>query len=111
MTYTPKTHLSEDEKAYILKKANKIPTNDIAVYIGCTPGAIRYFLHKQGIKCAFVRLWSVANNEKLISLCTGEYTLKEIAQKMRMPREKVKNRINYLRAKRGMDLPFKKMKE
>jgi len=111
MTLSPKTRLSQDEKEYILKKANKIPTVDIATYIGCTTSAVRYFLHKQGIPAAYIRRWNIPQTEKLISLCTGEYSIKEIAHMLRMPHEIVKNRIYFLRNKKGMNLIFHKLKE
>ena len=44
----PNIHLSPDEKEYILKNANLIPTRKIAEYIGCSQCAIQYLLRKHG---------------------------------------------------------------
>lgn len=101
-------HLSPEEKAYILKNANIIPTRKIAEYVGCSKCAIQYLLRKHGIARAGVNVWNKQQTDKLISLCTGEHTIQDIAYSLGMTQRQVRGRIDALKRNKGMKLKFKR---
>ena len=100
-------HLSPDEKEYILKNANLIPTRKIAEYIGCSQCAIQYLLRKHGIARSGLKVWTKQQTETLISLCTGDHTIQDIAYLVGMTQRQVRGHIDALKRK-GMKLYFKR---
>lgn len=100
-------HLSPDEKEYILKNANLIPTRKIAEYIGCSQCAIQYLLRKHGIARSGLKVWNKQQTETLISLCTGDHTIQDIAYLVGMTQRQVRGHIDALKRK-GMKLKYKR---
>lgn len=101
-------HLSPEEKEYILKNANLIPTREIAEYIGCSQCSIQYLLRKHGIARMGIKVWNKQQTERLISLCTGEHTIQDIAYSLGMTQRQVRGHIDALRKYKGMKLKFKR---